>query len=551
MPTNAINDTGVKYLYDKLHGEIEQISDIVDDSTSHKSGNPISITGLKSTQNAINPIVTLEPIQDLHGQDKPYPAGMGKNKFKGIFDQALAYWGNVTYTYDASTDSYTITGIGVAHSNPYAFAESPINISLSAVSITNLGTASAWRIQIYNENTSSWVGIQSSQLTSANIYGNKIRLDYSTAGSGCKFTKVQLEEGSSVTPYAPYENECPILGYDEIDVMSCGKNLLDSDDLIVGFYDADNWHIFAGDKYRSFRMFFKSGTYVFSSSEPLNVVRKVTDGTMETSSASTPYTLILTKDAEIGLSFQRPNSAAWGTTPNLQVEYNNQATTYETYHKSTDFTETLPETVYWVSIDLNSGILTVIGKKINMGEQSYEYRDTIGNVKVFRTGLSDMDTTMGTHSFICECYGSVIERGTDATVSRYNQYADDATIYVNDSRYSADATGATALKTALSGVKLVYKLATPIKIQLTPQEIELLKGYNYISTNGTRIDLAYRDGEMATLGDVLDAQNKLQEEIDNPISYDGKNYRLGMDATGLYLYNITDDTKAYIQMVTT
>ena len=45
------------------------------------------------------------------------------------------------------------------------------------------------------------------------------------------------------------------------------------------------------------------------------------------------------------------------------------------------------------------------------------------------------------------------------------------------------------------------------------------------------------------------AVDDLQDEIDNPIAYDGKTYRLGMDATGLYLYNITDDTKAYIQMV--
>jgi hypothetical protein len=54
----------------------------------------------------------------------------------------------------------------------------------------------------------------------------------------------------------------------------------------------------------------------------------------------------------------------------------------------------------------------------------------------------------------------------------------------------------------MSGVQLVYELATPFTIQLTPHEIALSQGYNYISTNGTSISLAYHNGELASLADV-------------------------------------------------
>ena len=46
-------------------------------------------------------------------------------------------------------------------------------------------------------------------------------------------------------------------------------------------------------------------------------------------------------------------------------------------------------------------------------------------------------------------------------------------------------TDAQALKTALSGVRLVYELATPIEISLTPQTINSLVGQNNVWDDGT------------------------------------------------------------------
>jgi hypothetical protein len=67
----------------------------------------------------------------------------------------------------------------------------------------------------------------------------------------------------------------------------------------------------------------------------------------------------------------------------------------------------------------------------------------------------------------------------------------------------------------MSGVMLIYELATPIEIQLTPHEISLLKDYAYVSTNGTSIALDYHNGEIATLGDVA----QLGETVENANSH--------------------------------
>ena len=46
--------------------------------------------------------------------------------------------------------------------------------------------------------------------------------------------------------------------------------------------------------------------------------------------------------------------------------------------------------------------------------------------------------------------------------------------------------------TPTTGAQVVYPLTTPIELTLTPAELELLKGYNYITTNGTTIELTYQ-----------------------------------------------------------
>lgn len=66
-------------------------------------------------------------------------------------------------------------------------------------------------------------------------------------------------------------------------------------------------------------------------------------------------------------------------------------------------------------------------------------------------------------------------------------FSDETNIFFSASQY----TDATAFKTAMSGVQLVYELATPQTYQLTPTEVRTLLGGNTIYTDGGTIIAEY------------------------------------------------------------
>lgn len=76
-------------------------------ATTSSTGNPINFSTL-SAQNAESTIIDLEPIQDLHGYDKPWVGGVGKNKLPLTLPNLKTLnvsgtWNNNVYTYDNLT----------------------------------------------------------------------------------------------------------------------------------------------------------------------------------------------------------------------------------------------------------------------------------------------------------------------------------------------------------------------------------------------------------------------------------------------------------------
>lgn len=354
-----------------------------------------------------------------------------------------------------------------------------------------------------------------------------------------------------------------ISGYDKIEVLSCGKNLFDSDKIKIGTYVNDVWSVefypsgtvaYDSITYKANTSYTFSGTFqegVANKSYRLRVV--YTDNTTANmfgdSDTSAHAFVFVSNDAKtiskLDVSYASGNGTF--TLTNFQIEEGASATTYVPYHKTTDLSENLPQTVYGGSLDLNSGVLTVDRGRYKVDPNDILFDSTYLTITTGATPLKRVESDE-LSKYISSHMKSHINSGV---ASMNNEFTIDNNnkVKMRMPNTVTTSSGATDYFTN-NDVYICGLLATPIEIQLTPTELTLLKDYAYVSTNGTRIDLDYRNGEMATLEDVLDAQNKLQEEIDNPISYDGKNYRLGMDATGLYLYNITDDTKAYIQMVT-
>jgi len=165
------------------------------------------------------------------------------------------------------------------------------------------------------------------------------------------------------------------------------------------------------------------------------------------------------KFIKVVFSFNDGSNIGKAYITNVQLEKNDQATTYEPCIKATDLTLQFGQTVYGGTLDLENGVL----------------------------------------------------RSTDANIASYNGETLPSTWISDRDVYAAG-------RTPTTGAQVVYKLATPIEIKLTPHEISLLSGVANasIADAGASMSFSYHNGEMASLGDVeqlAETVNELGSEV--------------------------------------
>ena len=180
------------------------------------------------------------------------------------------------------------------------------------------------------------------------------------------------------------------------------------------------------------------------------------------------------------------SSSGTMTITNLQLEKGSTATPYEPYLGHL-YQVQIGSTVYGGTVDLVSGVMTVTHVSIDLGSLIWTRITT----NVFKADNSGMEVIADnvTADLTCEIYkkGNYTGLGNGEIAIRLGSQiwvrdstVDDATIFINQ----------------VNGKKLVYPLATPQTIQLTPQQIEALVGQNNLSTplDGQSIDsVKYRE----------------------------------------------------------
>ena len=135
-------------------------------------------------------VVGIEPVQDLHGQDAPYPAGGGKNVFDQTVLKDQTAWNTIELHLKPNTQ-YTAS--------------------------TNMADTSALRIdfllptQTQGSGTKLHSGHPVTRTADENGILQIIQRQIENTDSFANYN-FQIEEGSSPTTYAPYENICPITG---------------------------------------------------------------------------------------------------------------------------------------------------------------------------------------------------------------------------------------------------------------------------------------------------------------------------------------------------
>lgn len=175
------------------------------------TGNPISVnTDMRAPLKSCN--VGIEPVQDLHGQDSPYPPGGGKNKLGGTTRR----WNSANCTYGQLLQGTTPNGELVVPAGTYT-----VSASAEMAGIYVIGSDGTSLKTVYN-NTKATFTISEEQAIGIKFYKANAGEDYWGT------LTYQLESGSTATDYAPYSNICPITGWTGADVTRTGKNLLPS-----------------------------------------------------------------------------------------------------------------------------------------------------------------------------------------------------------------------------------------------------------------------------------------------------------------------------------
>ena len=404
-------------------------------------------------------VANIEPIQDLHGYDHPWPAGSGKNLFGGTY--------NEFFPLHFSTDQNVIASV-----NP-----------------PDSGTA---QIAFFDENKNriDYLGLSSAYSSLSNRYARSFTLpkeSYYVKFIGAEASDYMIELGNTNTVFEPYSNICPISGWTGAEIERTGKNLIDdSIKTATGSYVYFNSTGFEADK----TITLPSGTYTFSvvyadsyasTKAHILVKRANNGGHIAVAYTATSLTFTLTKTEDVLIYMQNK-----GLLPEYvvtaQLELGSTATDYEPYQGETyDITfPTEAGTVYGGSLDVTTGVLTVDRAMVDLGTLNWLQPTT----SIFRSVKPD--GAKKAYSALCSNYNFVGQSGSLSTYCMSSGGSGDYVI-VNDPTY----TDATVFKTAMNGVQLVYELATPITYTLTPQEVRTLLGINNIWADAGDTEVTY------------------------------------------------------------
>ena len=207
------------------------------DQEEELSGSIVSFNGRNNTK--IKSLATnIEPVQDLHGYDNPWPGGAGKNmshlmiisssgaKYKDLSDESVTVYSSLT------APAYRFCSFKLIDSVEELAGQT---VSLSAKATQVQGPSSPRMIcRLQKADGSSTVEDIIFDITSTNISQSftlpseiesgtilylNLYCDGSSGGpSETKFYDIQLELGSSATTFVPYKNICPISGWTGVDI---------------------------------------------------------------------------------------------------------------------------------------------------------------------------------------------------------------------------------------------------------------------------------------------------------------------------------------------
>ena len=466
-------------------------------------------------------MIHLKPKQDLHGYDKPWIGGTGKNLLpSGIGNGNYA---GLTWTTN-SDGSVTLNGTTTEQIFNKLYFTKDLNLKTGTYRFLLSGASVNARLtfQIANKaETKQLFGTSGSNNTftvSSDYVGDMVARFIISSGktfTNETFFPMIITATETDTAYTPYSNICPLDGFDAIEVISTGKNLF-------------KYNVTAVDKTTEYRP--NSGQRLIITEESngdlcfrfngggwgaaylqLNGIDGTKDYALSYSvvSNTTEYVPVMEKDQTLSTKDRLViwvhasnngtvvSSSNYFILGNIQFEEGSTATAYEPFGNKTsiNLVSSAGSTVYGGTVTVNedgSGTLVV-----NRGQHSYDgnqnWRVIEGSDRFYLDGLPSANLLNPSDSSYAEEYKSnqAIYRNTPGQLV-YGAYwcFGGSGIYIN--KLSPDDT-IEALKARLgvNPMQISFLLSAPYTYNLTATQLHTLVSMNHIWTDGTSIDLDY------------------------------------------------------------
>jgi len=431
-------------------------------------------------------VVEIDPVQDLHGYEYPWPPGGGKNLIPFPYYMMNQTVKGMTLSV-ASDQKITITGTAESGEANIVFVDR-MSLKAGTYTISRKGTHTGnLRLYVYDQTNSTVLTVLETEQTTktftiesdldyVRIYYNKTASNINTMNYS---EYLQLESGSSETAFAPYSNICPISGRTEMEVMKGGKNIYDNSTYEIFNLSKDGIALRYGHS-------FSSGVYTIFNADNVTIF----------------YRRVSKDLSDLGITIPiLPNSSVTVSVPedkmlwvfntktdmgNVCVSIGTEATEYEPYNATT-IPITFPSeagTVYGGTLDLLSGELVVDMAMVDLGSLNWNKGSGSTNViRFYTTTISQLVKRYAVTelpNFVCSIFVAETENKEYAGIIKNAITVNPIGTLSVYSPIGYEDLDATAFQAAMSGVQLVYELATPTTYQLTAQTLKSLRGVNNI-----------------------------------------------------------------------
>lgn len=474
----------------------------------------------------------INPAQDLNGYDKPWAGGNGKNLIPYPYADGASKTANgITYTVNSDG---SVKAVGTATSTSQFYLARNLVLQDGDYILTgdlDTDTGSPRRTSIlFNENSTSgqshWnEGINYPCEFTVNGYvvnNLRIRIQSGETVNQTFYPMIRKAEIADDT-YEPYENICPISGWNEVNVTRTGKNLIIYPPYYHGNSKTQNGITYTVNSDGTITV---NGTATAASSFTLHARFTEVEGDLILPNGT--YTLSgcpsgggdntyqmrahrtyngsaneLGRDLGSGVVLTLNGDDFSSSEVNLQISINvssgatannlvfkpmlvvgSTVEPWEPYNGNT-YTIDLDGTRYGGTLDVTSGVLTVDMAIVDMGDLNYSYSSSRfqTNISGIKQGLA-RTTLLYASAYECLHNGEPHDAKRNGIIYNGNN---SNTLFIHNFEY----TSTSDFKTAMTGQTICYPLATPITVQLTPTEVKTLLGTNNIWADSGDITVKY------------------------------------------------------------